>query len=423
MKRIYKNCILLDGTKDMEAIKTDVVVENGIITEISENYQGEGEVLDLNGKYLMPGLINLHVHLPAGGKPEKKIKDKSGLVKFLTSNPITRKIGVKICADFAKTELLSGVTTIRTVGGIADFDTILRDKINSGKILGPRILASNMAIGPVNGHMVGTVTVACSTFEECEQMIDKLKAEGVDWIKIMITGGVLDAKVKGEPGIVKMGASFIKCCTEKAHSLGLKVCAHVESFDGVKLALQNGVDSIEHGSALDEEMIDIFKKRNDCYVCTISPALPLAKFDPSITGATEMVVYNSNIVLEGVIDGAKTALENGITVGMGTDTGCPYITHYNMWRELHYFSKYLGVSKKFALHTATLVNASILGLEKEIGSVEVGKCADLLITDANPLDDFRTLAQPYMVVAKGHEIIQPKIKKFAECDDNLDKYM
>lgn len=423
MKRIYKNCFLLDGTKDMEAVKCDVVVEDGIIKEITNNYEGDGEVLDLNGKYLMPGLINLHVHLPAGGKPEKKIKDKSGLVKFLTSNPITRKIGVKLCADFAKTELMSGVTTIRTVGGIADFDTILRDKINSGKLMGPRILACNMAIGPVNGHMVGTVTVPCSTLEECEAMVKRLKNEGVDWIKLMITGGVLDAKVKGEPGIVKMGATFIKTCSDAAHREGLKVCAHVESFEGVKLALQNGVDSIEHGSKLDQEMIDIFKQRNDCYVCTISPALPLAKFDSSITGATDMVIYNSNIVFEGIIEGAKTALANGITVGLGTDTGCPYITHYNTWRELHYFTKFLGVTSKFALHTATLVNASILGLDKEIGSVEVGKCANLLITNANPLDDFRTMAEPYMVVCRGEEILQPKIKKFTEVDDNLDKYM
>lgn len=423
MRRIYRKVNLLDGTAQMQSHIVDVVTENGKISAIAANYEGEGTECDLQGKYLMPGLINLHVHLPAGGKPEKKAKDKSGLVRFILHDNLTKKIGLKLCADFAKTELLSGVTTIRTVGGIGDVDTLLRDKIKAGKLVGPRILASNTAIAPVHGHMVGTVAAVCQSAQECEDAVKRLRNEGVDWIKLMITGGVLDAKVKGEPGILRMSGEFIKAATTAAHGYGLKVCAHVESSEGVKLALENGVDSIEHGAILDQEMIDLFKKYHACYVCTISPALPLAKIEPAITGASEMVVYNSNIIFEGIIEGAKAALANNIPVGLGTDTGCPFITHYNLWRELHYFQKYLNVSAAFALHTATYVNAQILGLEKEIGSVEVGKCADLLVTDDNPLTDFRTMATPYLVVREGKEYFKPQIKKMAVCDENLDRYM
>lgn len=123
-----------------------------------------------------------------------------------------------------------------------------------------------------------------------------------------------------------------------------------------------------------------------------------------------------------MIAGSKTALANGITVGLGTDTGCPYTTHYNMWRELHYFEKNVGVSPEFALYTATLNNAAILGIDDITGSIEVGKCADMLISNTNPLDDFRALSNPYMVVARGTVYEQPKIEKYPTCDAELDKY-
>lgn len=426
MKTIYKNFILLDGSENMTPQEgKQLVVEDGIIADICDsNIVISGDkLIDLNGRYLLPGLINLHVHLPAGGKFKKKKSDNKKLAKFIQSNALTRKLGIELCASFAKTELLSGVTTIRTVGGISNFDTVLRDKINSGKKTGPRILASNTAICPIEGHMEGTVASVVTNEEECEKMVTKLKNENVDLVKLMITGGVLDAKVKGEPGLLKMDTALVKKCTEVAHELNLKVAAHVESQSGVLVALQNGVDTIEHGSELTSEMIDLFKKNNSSYICTISPALPLAKFDKELLGVDDMVVFNSNVVFDGVINGAKTCLENGIKVGMGTDTGCPFITHYNMWRELHYFTKYLNVTPAFALHTATLINAQIAGIDNITGSIEKGKSADMLVVDNNPLDDFRNLVNPHMVIMNGKIIKTPKIKKFKLNDEMLDKYM
>lgn len=424
MKTIFKNCTLLDGTKDMTAREnTDVAIENGKIVEIGSIKLGDrDEVIDLSGKYLMPGLINLHVHLPAGGKPKNKPLKADFLAKLALSSSFMRKFTLNMCHSYAMQDLLSGVTTIRTVGGLDDIDTKLRDKINSGKLDGPRILASNFAIGVPNGHMVGSVARAANSVDEAVKMVDELKSQNVDLIKLMITGGVMDAKVKGEPGKLMMKADMIKACCDRAHSYGLKVAAHVQSPEGVRCAVENGVDSIEHGSTLTQREIDAFKNHNAVMICTISPALPMAKFERETLGISEAVQFNSNVVYNNMIIGSKTALENGITVGLGTDTGCPYTTHYNMWRELHYFEKNVGVSPQFALYTATLNNAKILGIDDVTGSIEVGKCADILVSNSNPFDDFRALSEPYMVVARGKIFKQPKIQKYEKCETELDKY-
>ena len=426
MVTIYKNFILLDGSKDMvEQHNKCIVVENGIIKEICEDDERflTGKIVDLGGRYLLPGLINLHVHLPAGGKFKKKATDNKKLVRLILSSSLMKKVGLAVCKKYALTELYSGVTTIRTVGGIGDLDSTLRDKINSGKIIGPRIVASNTALCPKEGHMEGTVAKVVTTLEEAEKEILALKTQKADLVKLMITGGVLDAKVKGEPGILKMSEEMVEVCTNIAHKNNLKVAAHVESPSGVLVALKYGVDTIEHGSQLTEEMVELFKKNNSAFICTLSPALPLAKFSTDITGASEEVVFNSNIVFDGVISGAKTCLEKGIDVGLGTDTGCPFVTHYNMWRELHYFKTLVGVTPTFALHTATLKNAQILGIDNIAGSIEKGKYADMVVVDKNPLEDFRNLATPYLVIINGKEIKKPKIKKYKLADELLDKYM
>ena len=424
MKTIFKNCTLLDGTKDMVARENvDIAIENDKITAIGKiEPSGTDRVIDLNGKYLMPGLINLHVHLPAGGKPQKKPLKADFLSKLALSSAAMRKFTLNLCHGYAMQGLMSGVMTIRTVGGLDDIDSKLRDKINAGQLDGPRILASNFAIGVPNGHMVGSVARAANTVQDAVKMVDELIEKKSDLVKLMITGGVMDAKVKGEPGVLMMQADMIKACCDRAHEHGLKVAAHVQSPEGVRTAVSNGVDSIEHGSTLTQTEIDAFKAHDAVLVCTLSPALPMAKFERETLGITEVVQYNSNVVFNNMIKGAKTALENGIKVGLGTDTGCPYTTHYNMWRELHYFEKNVGVSPEFALYTATLRNAEILGLSDVTGSIEEGKCADILISSTNPLDDFRALSQPYAVVARGKVFLNPQIKKYPKCDEELDKH-
>ena len=408
-----------------------ILVENERITEIlpaeeagKRNLKASGyEEIDLQGKYILPGLINMHVHLAGNGKPQKKQRDNEALVKKIMSNGLTKAIGYHMVCGFAKDELYSGVTTIRTVGGLGDFDTRLRDDIAAGKKPGPRILAANEGISVPGGHMAGSVAIAAGSIEEALQHLEIAKAQKVDLVKLMITGGVLDAKEKGVPGELKMAPEMVKAVCDKAHAMGYKVAAHVESPKGVKVALQNGVDSIEHGAKADEEMIALFKEHNAFLCTTLSPALPYALFDRSITNASEVEQFNGNVVFEGIIDCAKAAIANDIPVVLGNDVGCPWITQYDFWRELYYFHKYVGVSNTFALYTATCRGAEMAGIGDITGTLEPGKCADMIVVEKNPLEDIRALRNVDMVVSQGKVLRSPKVKKKQIVETELDKFL
>lgn len=408
-----------------------ILVENERITEIlpaeeagKRNLKASGyEEIDLQGKYILPGLINMHVHLAGNGKPQKKQRDNEALVKKIMSNGLTKAIAYNMVCGFAKDELYSGVTTIRTVGGLEDFDTRLRDDIAAGKKPGPRILAANEGISVPGGHMAGSVAIAAGSIEEALQHLEIAKAQKVDLVKLMITGGVLDAKEKGVPGELKMAPEMVKAVCDKAHAMGYKVAAHVESPKGVKVALQNGVDSIEHGAKADEEMIALFKEHNAFLCTTLSPALPYALFDRSITNASEVEQFNGNVVFEGIIDCAKAAIANDIPVVLGNDVGCPWITQYDFWRELYYFHKYVGVSNTFALYTATCRGAEMAGIGDITGTLEPGKCADMIVVEKNPLEDIRALRNVDMVVSQGKVLRSPKVKKKQIVETELDKFL
>ena len=426
MKRAYINGILLDGTQQMEPQAHKVLLcEDGVITAVAdEGTDLDGyEVIDLHGGYAMPGLINLHVHLAGNGKPSAKPRDNAALVRKILSNGLTRAVAYRMVCSYAKLELLGGVTTIRTVGGIADFDTRCRDDAQAGKILAPRILAANEGISVPGGHMAGSVAVAAHNNGEALTQLTKASTQRVDLVKLMITGGVLDAAEKGTPGELKMPPEMVKAVCDQAHAMGYPVAAHTESPEGVKVALENGVDSIEHGAKPDAEILRLFKDTGAFLCTTISPALPYALFDRSITHATEVEQYNGTIVFEGIIDCAKAALANDIPVVLGNDVGCPWITQYDFWRELFYFHKYTGVSNAFALYTATSRSAELAGIGSETGTVAPGKCADLIVTAANPLEDLRALRHVGMVMARGQLTGHPRFKRRPEVEAQLDRFL
>ncbi|BFL35205.1 amidohydrolase family protein [Holdemania massiliensis] len=426
MKTVYINGIVLDGSENMQPKTGLAIVTEGekiaAVEPCQAAYDGS-QIIDLKGQYIMPGLINLHVHLPASGKPKKKQSDPKKLVKLMTSNNFLRKIMLKMCEGYAKTQLMSGVTTIRTVGGVEDVDTQIRDAILAGKMDGPRILAGNMAISVPGGHMAGSLAYEATTPEQARSYVRQIAKDKPDLIKLMITGGVLDAKVKGEPGELKMSPEIVKAACEEAHALGLHVAAHVESPQGVQVALENGVDTIEHGALPSEAIIQLFQDRKACQVATLSPALPFALFDRHVSHVSEMEQYNGKIVFDGIVECVKACLANGIPVGLGTDTGCPYITHYDMWREVNYFHKFCGVSNTFALYTATKRNAELVGIGDQTGSIEVGKCADFMVTEKNPLDDLTALRNIKMVVARGKRYADPQVKKMSDVEQALDPFI
>ena len=426
MKYALKNAAILDGTKDMEPLRGQSVLVEGetIVGLAPAGSEPMGfEPVDLTGKYLMPGLFNMHVHLAGSGKPQKKQRDNEKLVKTIMGSGLTRAVAYSMVRGFARDELMSGVTTIRTMGGLGNFDSRLRDEIAAGRQDGPRILAANQGISVPCGHMAGSVAIAARSIDEALAHLEQSERGGVDLVKLMITGGVLDAKEKGVPGELKMAPEMVKAVCDRAHAAGYVVAAHVESPEGVRVALENGVDSIEHGAEPDDEILRLFRERGAFLCTTISPALPYALFDRSVSNASEVEQFNGNVVFEGIIGCAKAALAHDIPVVLGNDVGCPWITQYDFWRELYYFHKFVGVSNAFALYTATSRSAELAGLDDVAGTVSAGKCADLIVTAENPLDDLRALRHVEQVMARGRLYAHPKFRERKNVTAELDKFL
>lgn len=403
----------------------NIYIENGFISKISDTIEPieKGyELINAKGMYVMPGLINLHVHLFGSGKPSKLLGG-GGLQKQVLAfckTKLGRRVLMKILRGNLETILYSGVTTVRSVGDFYYSDVEIRNLIQQNLIAGPRLYVSGPAITVPGGHGDGTFAITGTTPEQLKELVHINKKHQVDLIKICVTGGVMDAKKKGEPGEVKMNLAQTRAVCEEAHKLGYHVASHTESPEGVRIALEGGVDTIEHGSLLDTHTIEVFQKHQASFICTLSPALPLASLPASKTKLNDLTHYNANIVLKNMIEGCKQAIEHHIPVGLGTDASCPYVTQYNMWRELSYFVKEIGVSNAFALHTATLVNAKILGIEDITGSITIGKSADILLLKENPIENLRALASIEHMLVRGRLIKQPRYKKNMEIEKELD---
>ena len=432
MAYVLTHATVLDGSEQMEPQRnmTVVVDDAGRIDKVGPAASTVGPFgareVDLAGAYLMPGLINAHVHLCGSGKP-MSAGGAGDLIDKVVGNPVGMWVLRRMIRGHAQAQLASGATTVRSVGdpGFADVD--VRDAVNAGKHPGPRMLTSGVGVTVPGGHGAGLFAHIASTPEEAREIVRTCFAHGCDLVKLFITGGVFDAEVEGEPGVVRMPAEIARAAVEEAHKLGMPTAAHIESPEGVRVGLEAGVDTIEHGAELDDELVALFKNngagRASSLTCTVSPALPFVELDPEKTKSTEVQKVNGRIVYEGIVRAAQQAMAAGIPVGLGTDSSCPYITHYDMWREVVYFERIVGASRALALHTATLGNARILGLGDETGSVEEGKAADLIVCDENPLDNLEALRDVRMVMARGVLDERPRVKRIPELDDELDGFL
>lgn len=429
MKYALTHVTLLDGTLDMrpQPNMTVLVDEKGVISRIGPSAMTDmplGTVeVNLSGKYLLPGLINMHVHLCGSGRPMSS-SGATDLIDRVTGNPLGRAYLRHEIQKSAQTELMSGVTTVRSVGDPVWADVQTRNAINVGKCLGPRMLCSGWGVTPTNGHGRGLIAKPCETDEDARALVRDIFAHGADLVKLFITGGVFDAEKPGEPGLVRMSPQMARVTVEEAHNLNLPTAVHVESTEGMRLALEAGVDTIEHGAPMTSEIIELFYHngagRTSSLTTTISPAIPLARMDREKTHSSEIVKLNANVVFHGIVQACRQALDANVPVGLGTDSGCPYATQYDFWREMVYFHELVGASNSLALHTATLGNARLLHVNDITGSVEVGKSADLIVVARNPLEDLETLRHVEQVMMAGRLISHPQVRHLKNLDADLD---
>ncbi|MBQ6395003.1 MAG: amidohydrolase family protein [Atopobiaceae bacterium] len=432
MKYAFTHATILDGSAEMEPQEdmTLLVDDAGKIAEIGPSsttrVPPETRTVDLRGAFLMPGLINMHVHLTGTGEPISA-GGASKLIDFVLANPLGRAYIRRRIRKNAETAFMSGTTTVRGVGDPAWCDIAVRNSIEKRRILGPRLLVSGWGVTPPEGHGRGLIAKQCDTVEDAVELTREIAKHDADLVRLFITGGVYDSEVAGEFGIVRMSQEMADAVVAEAHGLGLSTATHVESREGVRIALRASVDTIEHGSVLDDEMIGLFGEngagRKSCLVCTLSPAMPLSRMDPKKTHSTDVVKANADGLAEEMIEGVKRARELGIDIGLGTDAGCPYITHYDMWRELVYFHEIIGADTRETLHRATAVNARLLGIDKVTGTVEAGKDADLIVTDKNPLENLEELRHVRMVMGRGMLVRHPRVKRFLKLDAELDEIL
>jgi imidazolonepropionase-like amidohydrolase len=297
------------------------------------------------------------------------------------------------------------------------FDIKLRKKIEEGEFIGPRLLCAGRGICPTGGHGEW-FGFAVDDKGEIRKAVRRNIRNEVDHIKILSTGGVMDARMVGEAGRPQMTVEEIEVASYEAHRGYLLIATHCESTEGMREALLGGVDTIEHGAEITDELVELFKNNPKSFrgytavVPTISAGMGLATLPIKDTKITQVKHENAKIIELGMIKGLQRAYKEGIKFGVGTDASVPYVPHYNLWKELIYLVKYTGMTNQEAIYYATKNNAEIIGLGDLTGSIEVGKSADFQVVSGNPLENLEYLGDVSMVFIRGNVVKDPKVKKF-----------
>ena len=428
-----KNCQILDFQLEHPYVADIVIDENGWIEDVltkSCPLSGDYDVIECQYNYVMPGLINAHSHLFASGKPFKG--SVSPLLKNLGYVMLKTKLGNmvlrKVMHKNAQIQLQSGITTIRSLGEFFYQDVKLRDMYSTKKKIGPTLQVAGFFLSVTDGHGAPYLALESDSPWEGRKNVRKNLKQNVDWIKICVTGGVTDAVRVGEAGALQFTEEEISAICEEAHKVGRMVSAHVESTEGVRIALRAGVDSIEHGSPMDDEIIELYKHNPKSYrgyttlVPTFQAAAPFALLEQEKTGVSTVTLENGKLVYEGMLESLRQAIQHEICIGSGNDASMSFVTHYDYWRELDHFVRYGGMTNREALEIATFGNAKLLGIENERGSIKKGKLADLLVLSENPLKEMRALTSIEKVFKEGQLVEKKAVKKYTEIDQLLDSY-
>ncbi|MCH4887427.1 amidohydrolase family protein [Acidaminobacter sp. JC074] len=425
MKRAYINANIITGDASDEVIRDGCIIVNGLgklafVGRTNEAALGQLETIDLKGRYVMPGLINAHIHMFTQGGPVKNMDSKQAakFMKFLKTR-IGQRVMKKLYAYNTSAFINAGVTTVRDVGSFMNYDLMMKELIEKGEVVGPRIICSGGIITPTGGHgceMPGTVV--------CDGPIEFAKAVRhhyhlkTDWIKICNTGGVSDAKYVGEAGMPHMTFEEIQAACTEAHKRNMMVASHCESTEGIIDALRAGVDTIEHGADFDEEIAEMFKNNRKALrgYTSLIPTLAAAgglvnnkeKFIDN--EGNRIVLGNAERISQGCIDGFQKALKYGVKLGMGTDVSVPNVTAYNTYQELLLYKDNSDLTNLEIIELATKANAEVLDIDHLTGCLKVDLDADFIVLKGNPLKDLNNIKDPVHVVTRGYFIEKPTYK-------------
>jgi len=371
-----------------------VYIEDSRIVSVQEgtaDFPSGTREIPIGDGTLFPGFIDCHVHLVMDASPD----------------PMKSLAGEKVPAttikavEHARKTLAGGVTTVRDLGANASIDLCVREAVASGLIKGPRILAAAQLICMTGGHGWTMGREADGPDEVRRAAREQIKA-GADVLKFMATGGVLTAAV--EPGSAQLTFAELEAGIAEAHKAGRKTATHAMGSQGIMDAILAGIDTIEHGIYLTDEIIALMIEKGVHLIPTISAMYQIGEKGVA-GGIPAFAVAKNEIVVPHHKRNVKKAYEAGVSIAMGTDSGTPFNFHGSNLGEIPLLVRY-GLSPLDAILAATGRAAEVLGLENQIGTVEAGKLADLVLIAGNPLADIDmfTSRDIVQVVMKDGEI-------------------
>ena len=376
---------LIDGT-GARLERATVLVEDSLISAVGPDDRVKippgARVLDGRGKALLPGLIDCHVHYCLDGSADS-------IRSFEEDDPAVT--AVKAVAH-ARATVEAGITTVRDVGSRDHISISVTRAIRAGIVPGPRTLNAGLAVCMTGGHAWFIGRQADGPEEVVKAVREQIRA-GADVIKFIATGGVLTPGVS--PGASQLTFNELRAGVDEAGRSGRRVAAHAHGAEGMKTAIRAGVHSIEHGTLMDQEALELFLVHKTFLVPTLS-AIQSGMEHGKKGGMPDYALQKCVAMVDDLRANFRRAAKAGVRIAMGTDAGTPFNPHGRNAQELRRMVE-LGLTPMQAIQASTHSAATLLGLESEIGTVEAGKQADLLLVNGNPLDDISLLENPSAV--------------------------
>lgn len=393
---IIRNCTIIDCTGRLP-YGGEVRIAEGRIQQIGVALQDDGTVLDAGGGFLLPGLVNLHVHINRRHLSRGGGVFRQGAPAVENSTDARRML---YAARNAWYELSQGVTALRDLCSVGRTASELKSAIKEGLIRGPRMVVCGLGIASTGGHETHRYAGAVEA-DGPDAVMRAAREEikrGADFIKLMVSGGLGGMPEHEHPGWTEFTVAEISAACHAAHSHNRTVTVHAMGETPVLNALKGGVDGIEHGASLTEEALDIMCERGVYYVPTMSGITAVADKEEN-TGSPALAAMMRELVVFPQRESVQKAHGRGILIGAGSDTLGSVLDELLLMREC-------GMTSQEALQTATINAAKILRWEDSLGTVTPGKSADLLIVERNPLEDLRNLNLVQTVLLNG-QIVSP----------------